>query len=80
MNYAEIQVPGLATPLLQFVRGEAQTLVARAVPGRERSPECGQAAANRSEAAHGIENDIMALRDLVTIDSSLHAPPVVKFV
>jgi hypothetical protein len=26
MNYAEIGVPGLAMPLIQFVRGEAQTL------------------------------------------------------
>ena len=26
MSYAEVQVPGLETPLLQFVRGEAQTL------------------------------------------------------
>lgn len=26
MNYAEIGVPGLALPLLQFIRGEAQTL------------------------------------------------------
>ena len=25
-SYAELQVPGLRTPLLQFVRGEAQTL------------------------------------------------------
>jgi nucleoid-associated protein YgaU len=80
INYAEIQVPGLATPLLQFVRGEAQTLSLELFLDASDRPNAGKQQANQSGPPLGIENDIAVLRALVTIDKSIHAPPVVKFV
>ena len=79
MSYAEVQVPGLETPLLQFVRGEAQTLSLELFldASDRRSP--GKLAAPSTEDPKGIENDLKELRDLVKIDSDLHAPPVVEF-
>lgn len=79
MSYAEIQVPGLTTPLLQFVRGEAQTLSLELFLDQSDRVSAGKTAANQSDSPKGIENDLAALRALVTIDKELHAPPVVQF-
>lgn len=80
MSYAEIQVPGLTTPLLQFVRGEAQTLSLELFLDASDRPNAGKQKPNQNDAPLGIENDLGTLRELVTIDKSLHAPPVVQFV
>jgi hypothetical protein len=72
MFYAEVQVPGLAMPLLQFVRGEAQTMSLELFLDASDRPD------TRS-GGKGIENDIAALRKLVTIQSELHAPPIIRF-
>jgi hypothetical protein len=69
MNYAEVQIPGLATPLLQFVRGEAQTLAL----------ELFLDASDRVTKSAGIGGDLEKLRAFVEIDSDLHAPPVAEF-
>jgi hypothetical protein len=68
MNYAEVQVPGLKTPLLQFVRGESQTL----------SLELFLDTSDRTTQI-GVEKDLAALQALITIDADLHAPPVIQF-
>ncbi|MEO8699969.1 MAG: peptidoglycan-binding protein [Kofleriaceae bacterium] len=72
MSYAEVQVPGLESPLLQFVRGEAQTLALELfLDASDR--------VNAGKTGKGIQDDIAALRRLVTIQSELHAPPVIRF-
>jgi len=72
MNYAEVQVPGLMTPLLQFVRGEAQTLSLELfLDASDRLAQNG--------APRGVDTELQTLRDLVTIYSEIHAPPVVEF-
>jgi len=68
MNYAEVQVPGLKTPLLQFVRGEAQTL----------SLELFLDTTDRTTQI-GVGQDLAALQALIAIDPTLHAPPVIQF-
>jgi hypothetical protein len=66
VNYAEIQVPGLQVPLLQFVRGEAQTLQVELF-------------LDGTDARESVREHLDALRSFVTIDSELHAPPVCQF-
>ena len=65
-NYAELDVPGLKTPILQFVRGEAQTLsLVLFLDG--------------SDARQPVKAALQALRKFVCIDPDLHSPPVCLF-
>lgn len=66
VSYAEIAIPGLQMPLLQFVRGETQTLEIELF-------------LDRSDSRESIADDLDQLRALARIDSELHAPPVVRF-
>src|SRR5262245_28546300 len=66
MNYAEIPVPGLRVPLIQFVRGEAQVLSVELF-------------LDNSDKGTSLKEDLKNLRDLVTINADLHAPPVCAF-
>ena len=71
-SFAELQVPGLRTPLLQFVRGEAQMLnLELFVDGTDKR-------ASQAEA-DTVESRLNALRTFVEIDRDLHAPPVCEF-
>ncbi len=87
VNYAEVQIPGLQTPLLQFVRGESETLTVELflddsdsrgaqipLPIPQGLP-LGTAPATESE----VEKHLSNLRKFVTIASELHAPPVAQF-
>lgn len=66
MQYADINVPGLRVPLVQFVRGEARTLSLELF-------------LDRSDTGENIEGDLAELRTYVEIDEELHAPPVCRF-
>ncbi len=66
MNFAEIAVPGLSVPLLQFVRGDAQTLSVELY-------------LDKSDSGESLKQDLDDLRGFVTLDSELHAPPVCEF-
>ena len=66
-TYAELPVPGLEMPLLQFVRGDAETL----------SLELFLDASDRRAS---VQADLDRLRGFVRIHESLHAPPVCAFV
>jgi nucleoid-associated protein YgaU len=71
-SFAELQVPGLRTPLLQFVRGEAQTLnLELFLDGTDKR------ASNRPDDT--VEGRLKSLRQFVEIDPELHAPPVCLF-
>jgi nucleoid-associated protein YgaU len=70
--FAELQVPGLSTPLLQFVRGEAQTLSLELfLDGTDQRAS--------TEPANSVETRLAGLRKFVQIDRDLHAPPVCEF-
>lgn len=69
-SYAELQVPGLGTPLLQFVRGEASTLTLELFLDGTVQPDINQ---------QSVTDRLARIREFVTIDSDLHAPPVCRF-
>lgn len=64
--YAEQQVPGRDLPILQFVRGEIQTLTLELLLDgtKNKTP---------------IENDLEQIRLFTRIDEHMHAPPVCRF-
>jgi hypothetical protein len=64
--YADLQVPGLETPILQFVRGEAESLTVELF-------------LDNGERGTSVEGDLAKLRQFVQIDPGLHAPPVCSF-
>jgi len=66
MLYPEISVPGLKMPLQQFLRGEARTLAAELY-------------LDQSNSGESLADELQKLRDFVTIDGELHAPPVCLF-
>jgi hypothetical protein len=69
-SYAELQVPGLSMPILQFVRGEAQTLSLELfLDGTDK----------RASRPDEVEERLAKIRGFVTIDEHLHAPPVCLF-
>jgi len=71
-SFAELQVPGLRTPLLQFVRGEAQTLnLELFLDGTDKRAS--------TKPGETVEGRLAALRKFVEIDAELHAPPVCLF-
>jgi Contractile injection system tube protein len=65
-NYAELDVPGLGTPILQFIRGEAQTLSLTLF-------------LDGSDGRQPVNDSLNKLRAFVTIDGTLHSPPVCLF-
>jgi predicted Zn-dependent protease len=65
-HYAELAVPGLETPILQFVRGEADTLSLELF-------------LDGSTGRGKVEEKLRDLRALVKVNDELHAPPVCAF-
>ncbi|MEB3260931.1 MAG: peptidoglycan-binding protein [Cyanobacteriota bacterium] len=65
-HYASMPVPGLSMPILQYIRGEAEVLNLELF-------------LDRTDQGRDVQTDIDELLRLVTIDSELHAPPVVDF-
>jgi nucleoid-associated protein YgaU len=79
-SFKSTPIPGLGSPLIQFVNGDAATLTMdlflddytdEAVPGR--TP------ANPAGPAKSVVRRMEAITSLLDIDSSLHAPPTVRF-
>lgn len=66
MLYPDISVPGLRTPLLQFVRGEAQTLAVELF-------------LDQSNTGESLKTKLEAIRKFVEVEKELHAPPVCRF-
>jgi hypothetical protein len=65
-NYAAMEVPGLASPIFQFVRGEADVLSV------ELFLDC-------TDRRQDVEQALQQLRRFVVIDPKLHHPPVCRF-
>lgn len=66
MLYPDISVPGLRTPLLQFIRGEARTLAVELF-------------LDTTDTGTSLNDRLTAIRAFVTINGDLHAPPVCRF-
>ena len=116
MTYAEIKVPGLRMPVLQFVRGASRVMsvelfldhsdrdqishgaevaveqaraaaagavssIAGAIAGPNAADAVGDALGGVDPRATegGLELELQKLRQYVTIDRHLHAPPIVQF-
>lgn len=67
-TFAEIAIPGLDTPPLQYVRGGSETLTV-------------QALVDTSDTLENVRvKYVNAIRDLMKPDRREHAPPIVRFV
>ena len=67
-TFAEITIPGLETPPLQYVRGGSETLSL-------------QALVDTSDTLENVRTSYVdAVRNLMRPDSREHAPPIVRFV
>ena len=65
-HYASMPVPGLSMPILQYIRGESDTLSLELF-------------LDRTDEGNDVASDVTFLESLTQIDSTLHAPPVVQF-
>jgi nucleoid-associated protein YgaU len=67
-NFAEIGIPGLESPPIQFVRGAAEKLTAEVL-------------VDTSDTLDDVRVAyVNALRGLLDLNRELHAPPIVRFV
>jgi hypothetical protein len=67
-NFAEIAIPGLESPPIQFIRGAAETLSVEFL-------------VDTSDTLENVrEKYVDKLRGLLRIDAELHAPPIVRFI
>ncbi|HVO01313.1 MAG TPA: LysM peptidoglycan-binding domain-containing protein [Candidatus Cybelea sp.] len=65
-NFAEIPIPGLESPPIQFIRGSSEKLVADLI-------------VDTSDTLEDVRKKYTnALRDLMRINADLHAPPIVR--
>jgi hypothetical protein len=67
-NFAEIGIPGLESPPIQFVRGSAEKLSAELLVDTSDTLE--------DVRVRYVDN----LRNLMNLNTELHAPPIVRFV
>jgi nucleoid-associated protein YgaU len=74
VSYAQAAIPGLSAPLLQFVNGAMQTLQMDLLVD---SLEAHRGAGNR--AGGDVRELTRKVTDLMNVDASTHAPPVVLF-
>ena len=68
--FAEIAIPGLALPISQFVRGDAETL---AIELTFDSTESGM-----GEGAKGVTSMVHAFHQFVQVEGARHATPLVR--
>jgi hypothetical protein len=77
-NFAQIAIPGLRAPLLQFVHGNAQTLeMELLIDTVEAHAAGGQQLNSAGDDARPLVAKLVSLLD---IDPATHAPPVLRFV
>lgn len=66
-TFAEIPIPGLETPPLQYVRGSAQKLTTELL-------------VDTTDTLEDVRDRTDALQDLMKINGEIHAPPIVRLV
>lgn len=69
-QFAEVAIPGLEQPLLQFVRGDAETLNLELFFDSTQD--------GTGPAARAVTQKVEAFHKLVQIQGNLHAPPLVR--
>jgi hypothetical protein len=72
-NFTQMAIPGRRGPLLQFVNGNMQTLE------MELLVDSYEAYSGRNQAGEDVRNLTRQITDLMNIDPSTHAPPVLLF-
>jgi hypothetical protein len=77
MNYAQAQVPGLSSPLLQFVNGGLQTLDMELLLDTYEAH--GEAGRRVNQQGDDVRNLTRRVTGLMEIDPTTHAPPVLLF-
>ena len=76
INYAQAAIPGRSAPLLQFAHGNLQTLDLELLIDSYEA----HAGANANAAGTDVRPLVRQVTDLMQIDPSTHAPPVLLFV
>lgn len=77
-SYKTTQVPGLRTPLLQFVNGECDTLSMELFLDDATDPK-GAGSRPAGFVPASVQERLQALFDLMKVEKDLHAPPPVTF-
>jgi hypothetical protein len=77
INYAQIGVPGLSAPILQFVHGNLQTLDMELLVDTYESHREGSRTLN--QAQEDVRNLTGKITRLMEIDPTTHAPPPLLF-
>lgn len=75
VNYAQAAVPGLSAPLLQFAHGNMQTLEMELLLDTYEAHTSGMA----NGAGADVRPLVRRVTDLMNIDPTTHAPPVLLF-
>ena len=76
-NFAQVGVPGLSAPILQFVHGNMQTLEMELLVDTYEEHKEGNRTLN--QAGEDVRNLTRKITDLMDIDPTTHAPPVLIF-
>jgi nucleoid-associated protein YgaU len=77
INYAQAAIPGLSAPILQFVHGNMQTLQMELFLDSYEQHKVGSKTVNSAQS--DVRILVKAVTDLMSIDPSTHAPPVLLF-
>lgn len=77
VNYAQTAVPGLSAPIIQFVNGNMQTLEMELFLDTYEAHRDGSRVLN--QAGEDVRNLTRKITDLMNIDATAHAPPVLLF-
>ena len=78
VNYAQTTIPGLSAPLIQFVSGNMQTLEMELFLDTYEEHRSGSSVLNR--AGSDVRELTSRVTELMSINGSTHAPPVLLFV
>jgi len=76
-NFAQTAIPGLSAPILQFVHGNMQTLEMELFLDTFESHREGNRVLN--QAGEDVRHLTSKITDMMNIDATTHAPPVLVF-
>lgn len=77
INYAQTAVPGLSGPIIQFVHGNLQTLEMELFLDTYETHKEGDRTIN--EGGDDVRNLTRKITELIDIDPTTHAPPILLF-
>lgn len=77
INYAQAAIPGLSAPILQFVNGNLQTLDMELFLDSYEQHKVGSTVVNKAQS--DVRVLVKQVTDLMTIEPTTHAPPVLLF-